>query len=400
MKKKITVGTTVILVLLAALLTFQLTYHFVGLQYQEKVDTLTKTQSDFSLLAEADLVIRENYFGDFDDEKTEAGMLQGYISSLGDPYSAYLTAEEYDRYQKEREASGSAIGVRLTYDAEKKQTIVYSVFNGSPAQNAGILPGDVLTAVDGEKAEDLSFYEIVGLLSGNAGTKVEVSVRREIAMQVLDMHFTLTRENAKSNAVAFSVLDGGIGYLQIFAFDAGTYEEFEVAVNSLVSAQVSGIVVDVRNTAAGDPLVAVKMLDRLLPEGVLVRTVDHRGKEKTIKSDETHLDLPMALLTNSSTSFAAEIFAATMKDFGAAVLVGETTNGKSLDQKVLELDNGSALLLSAMAYLPPISPSFESVGIEPDVAVKLEGVNFYLMTPNEDTQLARACGVLKGENNG
>ncbi len=396
MKKKITVGTTVVLILLAALLSFQLTYHFVGLQYQAKVDTLTKTQSDFSLLAEADPVIRDNYFGEIDDEKVESGLLQGYIASLGDAYSAYLTQEEYTRYKKEREVLGSAIGVRLTYDAEKNRVIVYSVFNGSPAQNEGIQPGDVLVNIDGKKVEDLGFYEVLEALSGEKGTKVALSVRREIAMQVLDMNFTLTRENIKSNSVTYSVLDGNVGYVQIFAFDASAREEIENAVNALTSAQVRGIVWDVRNTTGGEPETIISILDRLLPKGVLLRTVDHKGEKKEINSDETCLSLPMTVLTNSATSFGGEIFAAVMKDYGAATLVGETTYGKSLEQKILELDNGSAILLSVMAYHPPLSPSFESVGVEPDVAVKLDGTNLYLLDHANDTQLVRACGILAG----
>ena len=396
MKKKITVGTTVVLILLAALLSFQLTYHFVGLQYQAKVETLTKTQSDFSLLAEADPIIRENFFGELDDEKVESGLLQGYIASLGDPYSAYLTKEEYVRYQKEREASSSAIGVRLTYDAENNRVIVYSVFNGSPAQNEGILPGDVLITLDGKKVEDLGFYEVLEILSGEKGTKVDLSVRREIAMQVLDMNFTLTRENIRSNSVTYSVLDGNVGYVQIFSFDEDARAEMENVVNALTSAQVCGIVWDVRNTTGGEPDAVKGILDRLLPEGVLFRTVDHKGDKKDFVSDETCLNLPMTVLVNSATSFGGEIFAAVMKDFGAATLVGETTYGKSLEQKVLELDNGSALLLSVKAYQPPKSPSFESVGVEPDVAVKLEGTNLYLMDPASDTQLTRARGILTG----
>lgn len=398
MKKKITVGTAVVLILLVGLLTFQLTYHFVGLQYQAKVDTLTKTQADFSLLAEADPKIRENYFGDVDDEKAEIGLIQGYVSSLGDPYSAYLTTEEYARYKKEQAETGSAIGVRLTYDAAQNRIIVYSVFTGSPAQKEGILPGDIITSVNGKSVSDLGFYDVLGLLHGDAGSKVDLTVRREIAMQVLDMNFSLVREKAKANAVSFSVLEGNVGYVQIFSFGEGTYAEFETAINSLVSAQVAGIVFDLRNTSGGDPTVAVKMLDRLLPEGVLACTVDNRGTRKDLKSDATCLQLPMSILINSETSFSAEIFAASMKDFGAAILVGEKTNGKSLAQKPVELDDGSALLLSVLAYNPPVSPSFESVGVEPDVAVELVGENFYLLDQKADTQLVRATQLILGVN--
>lgn len=394
MKKKITVGTTVVLILLASLLVFQLTYHFVGLQYQAKVDTLTKTQSDFSLLAEADPLIRENFFGEVDDEKAANGLIQGYVASLSDPYSAFLTEEEYTRYKKEREVTGSAVGVRLTYDAKEDQVVVYSVFSGSPAQNEGVLPGDVITSVDGKKTEDIGFYAVLEALSGEKGTKVELTVRREIAMQVLDMNFSLTRENIKSNSVTYSVLEGNVGYVQIFAFDESVTEELENTVNALVSAQVCGIVWDVRNTSGGDPAVVCTVLDRLLPQGVMVKTVDHKGEEKELMSDETCLDLPMTVLINSSTSFCGEIFAAVLKDFGKATLIGEKTYGKSLEQQIFELDNGTALLLSVTAYHPPVSPSFESVGVEPDISVELGSENLYLLEHDDDAQLAQARRVL------
>ena len=184
--------------------------------------------------------------------------------------------------------------------------------------------------------------------------------------------------------------------MQIFAFDESVRNELENTVNALVSAQVSGIVWDVRNTAGGDPLVALAVLDRLLPEGVMAKTVDHKGEKKELKSDETCLDLPMTVLINSSTSFGGELFAAVLKDFGKATLIGETTYGKSQEQKVFELDNGSALLLSVMAYQPPKSPSFESVGVEPDISVKLSGENLYLLAHDNDPQLAEARRVLSG----
>ena len=152
MKKKITVSTAIVFVLFAILLTFEMTYHFVGMAYQKKVDTLTKTQSDFSLLAEADLIIRENFNGAMDDRKIENGLISGYVSALEDPYSRYLSAEEYERYQKEQAQAGSGIGVRVTYDTKREEVVVYHVSQESPAEKEGLLSGDVILEIDGAKS--------------------------------------------------------------------------------------------------------------------------------------------------------------------------------------------------------------------------------------------------------
>ena len=395
MKKKVTVGTTLVTVLLAILLTFQLTYSFVGKEYQKKVDSLTKTQSDFSLLAEADTLIRDHFYGGIEDEKVESGLLAGYVSALGDPYSAYLTQEEYARYQKENSFSGNGIGVRLTYDAKNENVVVYSVFRNSPAQEAGIRRGDVLFQINDTSVQDLGFYDTLDALSGEEGTEISLTVKREIAQQVLKIDFHLTRRKVSANFLDFELLEGNVGYVQIFAFEEGFQTEFESALTSLVSSGASGVVFDVRNTSGGSAACALSALDRLLPQGVLVRTTDHKGEKGEIKSDKTSLDLPMAVLINGNTSFASEIFAAVLKDFDAAVLVGETTYGKSVGQEVLELSGGSALVLSNVAYTPPTSPSFENVGVEPDISCKLRSENLYLISHEEDDQWLEAYHAIR-----
>ncbi len=395
MNKKITVGTALIAALLAALLTFQLTYSFVGKEYQAKVDTLTKTQSDFSLLAEADLLIRENYLGGMDDQLVEDGLIKGYVSALGDKYSAYLSAEEYSRYQKESAPSGNGIGVRLTYDAKNKNIVVYNVFQSSPAEEAGVSNGDILIKVNDTPVEELGFYDTLAALSAEEGKRISLTVKRTLAAQSLEMSFDLTTGKVTPNSLSYELLEGDIGYVQIFSFDEGFKEEFEVAISSLSSVGVVGIIFDVRNTAGGNADAALFALDRLLPKGNLVHTVDHKGKKETVKSDENCIDLPFAVLINGNTSFSAEIFASVLKDYGNTTLVGEKTYGKSIDQKVIPLSGGSALLLSHKSYTPPKSPSFESVGVEPDVVCKLGTENLYLVDHDADAQFREAYHLIR-----
>ncbi len=394
MKKKISVSTALVLILFAVLLTFQITYSFVEMEYQEKVNTLTKTQSDFSKLAQADLLIRENFYAYPDEESVEDGLIEGYISSLNDPYSRYLTPQEYELYKKENGESGIGIGVRFTYDSKKKETVVYTVYPSSPADQSGLKSGDVLYQVDGKLASEMGFYDTIRAISGQEGTQVEISVKRRLAAQVLDMEFTVTRKEVQVSTVAYEILQDNVGYIQIFDFTAGTAEEFSNALYELGSSGVDGFIFDVRNTSGTDIAVCCEMLDQLLPKGVLVKTVDRNGKQNVIRSDDNYLNLPMCVLINSGSACAAELFACALKDYEAAYLIGETTYGKAVVQTVVEMDDGSALVLSNLTFTPPKSPTFEKVGVEPDLPCELETVNLYLISHEEDNQLQEAISTL------
>ncbi len=397
MKKKITIGAALAGVLLAVLLTFQITYSFVGKVYQAKVDTLTKTPAEFTLLTEADRFIRENYQGAFDDNKIENGLIKGYVSALDDPYAAYLTAEEYAKYQREQSNVGNGIGVRLTYNAKTDEVIVYSVFSDSPAQRAGLQKGDVLNTIGNEKVSVLGFYGTLKALSAEEGSELSLTAKRSIAEQVLDMSFQLKIEQVTANCIQYEILPDSIGYVQIFSFDESGTEEFMQAVDALASSQVKAVVFDVRNTTGGNAETAAKMLDRLLPEGTLFKKKTGDGKTVSVESDATQWKLPMAVLINRDTAFAGEIFAVALRDFGAASLVGETSYGKSIGQNAMELSNGSALILSNISYLPPSSDSFEDVGLKPDVTSVLKTDNLYLIDRKDDNQLQAAISSLRNE---
>ena len=248
MNKKITVATALVLVLFAVLLTFQITYSFVEKEYQDKVDSLTKTQSDFSKLAEADGLIREYFYGSVNENDTEDGLIKGYVSALADPYSQYLTKEEYKSYQKQNSDSGCGIGARLTYDSKKKEIVVYTVFPSSPAQESGIKGGDVLYKIEDQLVSDLGFYEAIRLLGGEPGTTVNLTMRRRLATQILDMEFSVTREELPVSTVSYEILSGKIGYVQIFDFTERTAQEFS-EVLGILGGSVNGIVFDVRNTS-------------------------------------------------------------------------------------------------------------------------------------------------------
>lgn len=394
MKRKITVGTTLILVLFAILLTFQITYSFVGKEYQGKVDTLTGDRSDFSLLVLADEMIRDNFYRNIDEDALEEGLLDGYLTALDDPYSRYMTAEEYDQYKKEKARAGNGVGVRVTRDDGTNAVLIYSVYPESPAEKAGLRKGDELFKIGDKAVADMDLFDVSSALSGDAGTTVTVTVKREVAAQILEMDFTITREEVKSSDISYEMLNDTVGYVQIFAMSSGTAEEFSAALAALDSKGAGSLVLDVRNNLGENLDAALQMLDQLLPECVTAYITGNDGIEVSVESDAQSTFLPMAVLVNSSTVSGAELFAATLRDQGAAVLVGETTYGKGVDQAVFELDDGSAVLLSNRSFKPPVSESFEEVGVIPDHQVSFDAKKIYLVSHDEDAQLVKALDVL------
>ncbi len=394
MKKKISVSATLIFILFAVLLTFQITYSFLEKEYQQKVDTLTKTQSDFSKLYQADLLIREHFLGSIEEDSLEENLLDGFLSSLNDPFCKYLSADEYSQYLEENNRIGTGIGARFTFNESTGEVIVYAVFPQSPAKESGLQKGDVLCKIDDKNVSELGFYGAVEALSGSAGTNVCVSVKRKLATQVLEMDFTMTRKELTCTTVNFEMLENNVGYIQIFDIAGGTAQEFSNAVFTLTSEGAQALIFDVRNSTGNSLEEVTSMLDLLLPEGVILRTCDKTGKEVKITSDKECILLPMRVVMNSATAGVTEAFAATLRDFGAATLVGETTYGKGKLQTVLEMDDGSAIILSNLSILPASSPDFQSVGVAPDLECKSTSSNIYLTCPADDQQLLEAVSSL------
>ncbi len=395
MKKKISLISVIALCALTAVLTFQLTLHFVGKRYQERLDAVAISGSDFSMLSEAEEVVRSDFLGVIDNESTLHGALKGYIAGLNDPYSRYLTKEEYDAFQQSLSGAASGIGIRATQDPDTMRVVVYSVVAGSPAENAGIRKGDVLYRVDDNAVSDLGFYNAVRALSGEAGSTVKVTFLRNVAAKEMELTFTLTRSEIRVNSVSYEMLPDQIGYVQIYSIDSGTDREFEDAVNSLVEAGAAGFVFDLRNNSGGDVAAVTRMLDMLLPRGEMFCRTTSDGTEVTVESDEHCIRLPMAVLINGDTASAAELFAAVLQDQSYAEIVGKRSFGKGVGQKVVPLSDGSALVVTTERFRAVGGTSFDEKGVFPDVEVELEKENLYLISHAQDAQLQEAIGLLK-----
>ncbi len=393
MRKKISLATAIVFMLIASILTFQITYSLVEKEYQDKFDLISKTASEFSRLAEADSLIREHFAFDYDNKEVEDALLNGYFDGLGDPYSRYLTAEEYAEYQKSKTNSGNGIGVRLTFDPAQNTLVVYDVFQSSPAEVAGLLKGDVIVSINDNSVADLGFYRAAQALSGEVGTAVQLSVRRIVAAQVLEMSFTVERSVVQSSSLSYEMLDGFIGYVQLFSLEEGTTEAFSQALNTLQSGGAVGLIFDVRDLSDSSLPTINQMLDQLLPEGDLYRLTDRVGNVTTVRSTDGEISLPMAVIVNAKTSGCAELFASVLREIKAVPIIGEVTDGNSLSQMVIPLSDGSALILSHASFSPLESAGFAEIGITPDRLVSLDGQNHYLLSRDQDLQLQAAVST-------
>lgn len=402
MSKKVPVWLTVTLVLLAALLAFQATFVVLKTNYEAKLREAALKDNDFNVkLSAIDSMYKNQYYGEIDEEKLTDYLLKGYVAGTGDRYGAYYNRDEFTDLMADSNASMQGIGVNVIYNADYGLIEVINVMPDSPALEAGMQPGDLIVTVGEEKESvlELGYDVAVNKLRGEAGTFAVFTVARgEGYSETVD--FKIERGYVTEQTVMHHILedDTSIGIIKIIQFDAGTPDQFFSAVKELGDSGVEKYIFDVRYNPGGNLDSITKILDFLLPEGPIIRTVDKAGGEETLYSDKNEFTAPMAVLTNGSTASAAELFASALKDYDKAVLVGKTTYGKGSMQQIVPLPDGSALRMTYKMYFPPFSEGYDGVGITPDVDIDMDSAlankNIYKITDREDTQLQAAIEYL------
>ena len=311
-------------------------------------------------------VIYKNFLFDEHETEVEDGIYKGMLSGLGDPYSVYYTADEYKKLTEETSGKYSGIGAVLNQDPETKISRIVNVFPGSPAEEAGLKPEDILYQVDGHDVtgENLDVF-VASYIRGEEGTTIEMR-------------------------------DNKIGYIRILQFDTITAEQFEKAVEDLQKKGMKRLVIDLRNNPGGVMDSCVKMLDYMLPDGLLVYTAGRDGVgEKYYSTDGHEVNVPTVILINSGSASCSEIFAGAYRDFGRAKLVGTTSYGKGIVQFVMPLGDGSAVKLTTQHYYTPNGYDLHGKGVAPDVEVKSEEGD--VLDGDKDAQLSRALEVLQEE---
>ena len=336
------------------------------------------------------------FYDDVEEEQLAEGIYSGLLSGLDDKYTQYYTAQEYADLQISATQNYCGIGAGLSQDRDTMQVTVTHVYDGSPAQKAGILDGDVLVMVEGIELSDLVTH-----IRGEEGTKVHLQIYREGEEDYLEID--VERANIDLPTVSHKLLDGEIGYIQILEFGAPTAEQFAAAVEDLTAQGMRAMILDVRDNPGGMVTAVTEILDSILPEGVVVYTQDKYGKRQDYTSDEkTKMDLPIAVLMNGNSASASEILAGAIKDRGVGTLIGTQTFGKGLVQRLFFLPDGSGLHITIQKYYTPNGTSIHGVGITPDEVVELpeeyaEVWQVDSIPEEEDTQLKRAKEVLRQE---
>lgn len=312
-------------------------------------------------------LIRTSFVGEYEESDVIDNAMAGMIAGTGDRWSYYLSPESYQAEMEHRANAYVGIGVTVDYSREEGLSIV-GVTAGGPAEEAGLQPGELITAVDGVSAAGEDREEAMDLIQGEEGTTVVLTVQDEAGTE---REVTVERRNIESDPVSYEMLEGDVGYVQISNFFSRSADGLKAAVDDLQSRGARALVFDVRNNGGGylDELTA--MLDYLLDEGPILQTRSHTGAEEVVESDAACVDLPMAVLVNADTYSAAEIFAGELQERGVGVIVGVPTSGKGYSQQTFLLPNGGAVGLSTAAYFTGEGVSLIGTGLTLDREVAL-----------------------------
>lgn len=393
----------IMLVALTAFITCILTTAFLAKKYDFGNNALSsllgsasnETDNLYSSLKTIEALIEKYYLKDIDEQAVIDGAIDGYVSALGDPYTEYIPADEMEEYTENIMGNYVGIGIYMVQNTEKNVIQVLTPIKESPAEAAGILPGDIIVAVDGVEYSGEEMTTASNSIKGEEGTKVKLTILR--GTETLDVE--ITRSKINTNPVIAEKLENNIGYLEISSFDEGTAEEFKTKYESLKEQGITSLIIDLRNNGGGLVDEALQIADYIVPKGKeLLITVDKNNNEVIEKAEEDVLiDMPIVVLVNENSASASEILAGALKDLDEATLVGTTTYGKGVIQQVLSLRNGSGLKVTVEEYYTPNRNKIDGVGIEPDEKVELPETvtNILNVEKNGDTQLQKAIEILK-----
>ena len=314
---------------------------------------------------EIEKIIDDNYIGDADYNELYNAAAAAMVKSIGDKWSYFMNAEEYEAYKlsSSNEYSGIGVSVKVNSSGEFE---VFSVEESSPAANAGIAVGDIITAIDGEDVSDKTLEDVSLLIRSKVNKDFPMTLESSGDTKTV----TVACEIIYKNPVSSRLLDGNIGYINISNFEAGSSENTKKAIEQLLQTGATSFIFDVRNNPGGLLTELVDLLDYILPEGDLFISVDKSGKETVQTSDKVSLKNKMIVLVNGNSYSAAEFFAAALQEYNWATVVGEQTTGKARSQITLELSDGSAVHISTHKYLTPNRVDLaEAGGVTPNIAV-------------------------------
>ena len=353
-----------------------------------------------SKLEELQAVIEECFIGEADPVAMGDAAADAMVDSLGDRWSYYIPASRYNAYKEQMNNAYVGIGITITAREDNLGLNITEVNPGGSAAEAGIRPGDILSAVNGRSTAELGIDGTSEVIRGEVGTTVEITVLRDEE----ELIFPVERREIRVTVATGTMLEGNIGLVTISNFDSRCYQETVAAIESMLEQGATSLLFDVRNNPGGYKSELVDVLDYLLPEGPLFRSLYYTGKETVDSSDADCLELPMAVLVNGSSYSAAEFFAAAIREYEAGFVVGTQTSGKGYFQNTMQLSDGSAVGLSVGKYFTPDGVCLADVGgLTPDVVVEVDQdteavIRAGLLAPENDPQIQAAVEKLLAQN--
>lgn len=356
--------------------------------------TIGKTPGS-TKLDQVEYLIKNRFIEEADMEKAEDAAATAMIDSLGDRWSYYLSAADYATHKEQVENAYVGIGITISPEENGQGFLILAVQKDGGAEAAGLLAGDIITGAESQDVRGMTTAQLRDIIRGKEGTSVSLEITRDSEV----LRVQVTRMQILTEVVSYEMLENSIGLIAISNFDARCADETIAAIEALREQGAQALIFDVRNNPGGYATELVKVLDYLLPEGDLFRTLDYAGRETVDKSDASFLDMPIAVVCNEDSYSAAEFFPAAIQEYGAGTIVGMPTCGKGYFQYTYELSDGSAVGLSAGKYFTPSGKSLIGTGIQPDVVVEVDDetrakIAYGTLDAKDDPQIQAAVDIL------
>ncbi len=356
--------------------------------------TMGKTPGS-TKLDQVEYLIKNRFIEEADMEKAEDAAATAMIDSLGDRWSYYLSAADYATHKEQVENAYVGIGITISPEENGQGFLILAVQKDSGAEAAGLLAGDIITGAESQDVRGMTTAQLRDIIRGKEGTSISLEITRDSEV----LRVQVTRMQILTEVVRYEMLENSIGLIAISNFDARCADETIAAIEALREQGAQALIFDVRNNPGGYATELVKVLDYLLPEGDLFRTLDYAGRETVDKSDASFLDMPIAVVCNEDSYSAAEFFPAAIQEYGAGTIVGMPTCGKGYFQYTYELSDGSAVGLSAGKYFTPSGKSLIGTGIQPDVVVEVDDetrakIAYGTLDAKDDPQIQAAVDIL------
>jgi len=338
---------------------------------------------------------QEFYIDDLDKDVLIESAAKGMVYGTGDKYGAYFTEEEFEQFTKEDNGEYVGIGV-LVNIGENNELSVAQVYEDSPAEGAGVLPGDIVVGVNGENIIGMDYILVIDMIKGEEGTEVSIAFNR--GGEIVEL--TMTRAHIITTQAKWFMAEDNIGYIRLYEFSGNASEMFHRALDELLDQGAEGFILDLRFNPGGSKAIAVEIGDTLFPKGDIITLIDNEGNEYVDRSDAKYLNMPLVVLINGESASASELISGGVQDYGVGTLVGETTFGKGVAQGFYYLTDGGVLRITSSYYETAGGTCPQDVGITPDIEVIMDEevyTNPSLLTTDKDNQMQKALEILREE---